>query len=143
MLKINLYDALAAMYNFKVNGLSLRAMKGDNDDADKILKREINEYSALAESCRVKALAVKPITNGNDNPTLAQVENRAQSVNLTIRQFNDTHFFVDKVDFNVLPLYFPTLEDLSAFLDASGVAYPDTATNAATLAPMDDDELPF
>lgn len=119
-MKFNVYDALAAMYDFKVNGLSLRAMKDDLADADKI-QRDIDEYSRLADDCRVKARNVKPITGTNDNPTLAQVERRAQSIDLTIRQFSEDFVLVDKVDFNVLPLNFSTLDDLAAFLDLSGV----------------------
>ena len=132
-MKFNVYDALAALYDYKVSGLSLCAIKDTNADADKI-QREIDEYSRLADDCRVKARNVKPITGTNDNPTLAQVERRAQSIDLTIRQFSEDFVLVDKVDFNVLPLNFSTLDDLAAFLDLSGVGNVDDNT------PMNDDK---
>lgn len=138
-MKFNVYDALAALYDYKVSGLSLRAMKDTNADADKI-QRDIDEYSRLADDCRVKARNVKPVAGTNGKPTLEQVERRAQSIDLTIRQFSEDFVLVDKVDFNVLPLYFSTLGALDAFLDLSGVLAADSATNVPTAAPMNDDK---
>ena len=133
----NIYDALGAMYDARVNGLARKAIQKDLV-ADKNFSFELNEFSALADYYRQKAKNVKTITGTKADFDACQ--RRAQSIDLAIRRYDENSFFViDKNSGYILPTMLMTLKEISDWLDLSGVA----DVNSETAAPLDENEPPF
>lgn len=123
MIPFNIYDALGAMYDARVNGLARKAIQKDLV-ADKNFSFELNEFSALADYYRQKAKNVKPITGTKADFDACQ--RRAQSIDLAIRRYDENSFFViDKNSGYILPTMLMTLKEISDWLDLSGVANDD------------------